>query len=430
MFRKGEIMKRSLWWTCIWLLALAAPAFSRGNKCVPQVVDGSNYHTKFDLVNISPQQSISGTYTLKFFHADGTPWTLTFSAGSTQLTANSYALTLGPRQSTRVETLGMSSPTASGYAILEDNETKNVRDSDQTLNSMDFVVGISAYYTVYQGTAVVDTVTVNPVDGTALGTFPVEIDFTKNVYTGLAIVDLSGADNTVEIDLYPSGTGTGGKATISLPKNQQRVQFLHQQGLFSSLTSFKGIAEFKSSGPIAILALLETDIASGPQFATIVPTDREALRRNTYLAIIEPSVGTGNFMPVDLDRFIVDYSGTSGDEGLSWDLKYFALSNTSRQLVPATENFAQLAVIGIKTDAEFDQLSLQDLKNLTYNATQIDLSNNSATLNQIQGVSSGQAFTFAVKTDLGNYAKLSVFETITDSSGIFYDFVFRVVVYR
>ncbi len=422
-------MKRSFAWIWLYLFALSIPAFARGNRCVPQVVDGSNYHTKFDLVNISPQQSISGTFKLRFFHSDGTPWTLTFTAGSTQITASEYALALGPRQSIRVETLGLSNPTTSGYAIIEDNEIKNVRDSDQLLYSMDFVIGVSAYYTVYQGSAIVDTVTVNAVEATALGTFPAEVNFANNVFTGLAMVDLSGADNAVTLDLYASGTGTAaGSVSVTIPKNQQLVQFFHQQGLFPSLTNFKGIAEFKSTGPIAILALLETDIASGPQFATLVPTDREALRRNTYMAIAEGIIGTGNFIPVDLDRFVVDYSGTSGDEGLSWDLKYLAISNTSRQLVPATENFAQLAILGMKTDAQFDQLSLQDLKNLTYNANQIDFSDNSSTVSQINNAPQGQTFVFAVKTDLGNYAKLSVFELVT--SGVYLDIVVRVVVYR
>lgn len=419
-------MKRSFVWICFWFSALAVPAFSRGNKCVPQVVDGSDYRTKFDLINISPQQSISGTFKLRFFHSDGTPWTLTFTAGSTQLTASEYALTLSPQQSIRVETLGMSSPTTSGYAIIEDNEAKNFRDSDQQLYSVDFVVGISVYYVVSTGNGVADTVSVSVAEPTAVGTFPVEVDFSKGIYTGLAIVDLSGADNTVKLDLYSSGLGAGGTVNIPVPKNRQVVQFLHQQGLFPSLTTFKGIAEFKSTGPIAILALLQTDSTNGVQYATLVPTDREALRRNSYMVIPESSIP--GFMPVDIDRFVVDYSGASGDEGLSWDLRYIAGSNTSRRIEPATENFAQLAVLGVKTDTQFDQLSLQDLKNLTYNATQIDFSNNSTTLSQIQSAPSGQAFTFAVKTDLGNYAKLSVFETVT--GGVYLDIVLRVVVYR
>ena len=65
-------MKRSCVWILFSFLAFALPAFSRGDKCIPQVVDGSDYHTKFDLVNISPQQSISGTFKLRFFHSDGT----------------------------------------------------------------------------------------------------------------------------------------------------------------------------------------------------------------------------------------------------------------------------------------------------------------------------------------------------------------------
>ncbi len=409
------------------LLVLAAPAYSRGDKCIPQVADGSDYHTRFDLVNISPQQSINGTFKLRFFHKDGTPWTLSFAAGSAQLTASEYLLTLAPRQNIRIETLGKSSPTTSGYAILEDDETKNFRDSDQALYSMDFVIGVSAYYVYYQGSSISDTVAVNPAEPTALGTFPVEVDVANRVSTGISIVDLSGAANNVQLDLYSSGTLVS-SVTVPVLGNHQVVQFLNEPGMFPSLTNFRGIVEFKSTGPVALLTLLETDIASGPQFATIQPTDREALRRNTYMAIPEPFDVPG-VMPIDLDRFVVDWTSLADEEGMSWDLKYVK-DNTGRRLVPATENYAGLAVLGVLSNAQFGQLSLQDLKGLNYNSSGIDLSDGSTTLSQIQNPGANQAYVFAVKTDLGHYAKVWVFETVEDSAHTYLDLVVAAVVYR
>jgi len=36
---------------------------------------------------------------------------------------------------------------------------------------------------------------------------------------------------------------------------------------------FKGIAEFKAAGPIALLALLQTQTSNGIQYATLMPMD-------------------------------------------------------------------------------------------------------------------------------------------------------------
>src|SRR5512147_3229830 len=49
--------------------------FSRGDKIIPQVVDGPGWMTKFDLTNVSTQARIQNMK-LSFYKNDGSHWTL------------------------------------------------------------------------------------------------------------------------------------------------------------------------------------------------------------------------------------------------------------------------------------------------------------------------------------------------------------------
>jgi hypothetical protein len=261
---------------------------------------------------------------------------------------------------------------------------------------------------------------------TALGTFPVEIRRAQGLYTGLAVVNLGSQTNQVKIDLYPSDTGSAATATMTLNGFQQKAEFFHEN-LFPALRNqdFKGMAEFKAQGPVAILALLQTQTSNGVQYATLVPTDREALRRNSYMYVPEltyPNYAT----PVDVDSFTTDFYLVGDDEGFPWDFQYKGTSKTNRSLVPVNgSGFAILNSGSPMDDAAFDRVSLPELMGLKYTTTPIDLSDNSPNLKG--------KFSFAVITDLGNYAKVrlvgSKSYTATDGN-IYVDLYFEVTVYR
>ncbi len=400
----------------------AVPGFSRGDKVIPQVADGSGIRTKFDLTNVSPSVTIAN-FRLRFYAQNGAPWTIRTSLGQ----ASDFALNIAPRQTLRVETLGTTSPTASGYAVIEDNEPNNYRPGTTTVFSMDYVLGISVYYEISNSQGVVDTVSVPVGEPTALGTLPVEYTRAKGVYTGIAVVNLTNSTNQVQINLYPSGVGTANKYTLSLAAMEQRAEFFHQN-MFPELASqdFKGLAEFKADGPLAILALLQSNsYTHDVQYATLVPTDREALHRHTYTYVPEPSYigSSNNTMPVDIDNFVVDFFRVGGDESYPWDFVYEAIDKTTRQLKPV--NRAAFAPLGIKNDAEIDAVSLPQLRSLTFTADPIDMSDGTPALQTW--------YSFAVLTEIGNYAKVRLISTklFNDKAGNpFVDLMFEMTVYR
>ncbi len=401
-------------------------AFSRGDKVIPQVVDGPGWATKFDLTNVSSAVPIDKTMRLSFYKKDGTKWSLQTNQG----TGSDFDVSLGPRQTLRVETSGASSTLTEGYVVISDNA------SDNSEYSEDYVLGISVFYTFSTGSTVADTVTVSAPRPTAAATVPVQMDDTKGIYSGMVFLNWAGAANAITVDLYPSdtaGVSPQFTKTLNLDANKQWSGFLDNTDLFPALKgqTFKGLAEITATGPVVLLGLLQTrGINDAPQYSTLVPVDKEALRSNSYMVLLQASDDAHPYMPLDVDGLVVDYfRNADGTEGYSWDLeyRYNAPDTTDRYLEPF--NGAGLASLGTYNDVNFDAISLPTLKSLNYNTSSgqvIDLSGSNLTV----------GFTFAIRTDIGNYAKARIariIDTTDTSTGTprqNEDIVLEVYVYR
>jgi hypothetical protein len=253
----------------------------------------------------------------------------------------------------------------------------------------------------------------------------------KNMFTGLAIVNLAGVSNQVTLKLFAAtdpATGPVGPeqiATLTLQPGEQRAEFLHQS-LYPGLVNFKGLLEGLASGPVSVLGLVQVGTTTGPQYATISPTLRDFLRQNTNIMVIQPWLSDQTkFMPIDFDNIRVDYFQLGdGDEALPWDVKYETIARGARQLTPV--NGAGVIALGVLDSGNtFDDYSLANLRTLQYStSTAIDLSDSSPNL--VFG------FAFAVRTSLGNYAKVRITRVIdTVQSGITYkDLGLEICIYR
>jgi hypothetical protein len=403
------------------LVGAAKAGFSRGDKIIPQVVDGPGWKTKFDLTNISSRKPISHMR-LSFYRDDGTPWNLQTNVAA----GGDITLNIDVRRTLRVETLGLGSQVTAGYAVIYDEETEN---SD---SSADYVLGISVFYEYSTASGIADTVTVSVPHPTAAANAPMQMDASNGIYSGLAIVNLAGVSNSITMDLYSGNNGQLDRTkTFSLDPKAQFSGFLDDNLLFPGLSSFKGMAQITSSGPLALLALLQTRAGNGnPQYSTLVPVDREALRRNTYMVFLQASDDANPYMPLDLDGFVADYFRTIGDTDFySWDLEYTyaAPDGTNRSIKPVSDNGVGIASLGNRNSNTFDAISLPELKALTYSKTaSIDLSNGT-------GTSLYTGFTFAVRTDLGNYAKVRIVRIIDTVDGTYVnnkDLILEVCIYK
>jgi hypothetical protein len=401
----------------------AAPAWAHGDKVIPQVVDGAQsdglrYITKFDLTNISYSSSATQpltNVTLLFFTSEGKPWAV---STKDQGTTSAVPVTIGATQSVRIETTGTGA-ISSGYAILRNLEATTYVPDDRD-------VVITVYYEILQGNNVINTVSVPVGRPTVSCTFPVEIDMTQSpsLLTGFAIVNLINAANTFEIDLYSSdGTTFSQRPTLPpLSPSSENVGFLNEAQFFNlpANTKFKGSAFVTSAAPVAVLPLLLTPTSTGPQYATLVPTYLDALRTNTLMYLEQGYA-------LDADLPVVDYfhsetdSVDAYDEG-PWDMLFHTVSQTARQLLP--QNGAMVSTLGMygssKTD-QFDAITLSDLLSKSYTINPIDFSDNSPNLAQ-------GGFAFAIKTNLGRYAKVRVRYVISWTGGD--DLVLEIHVYK
>jgi hypothetical protein len=388
---KGQI-SRILFLIPLVLLLRSVPGWAHGDSVIPQVFDGGGVgRTKFDLTNLSPEFPITKVSVL-FFRQDGSPWSVTTNQG----TGTSFNLNLGPFQTIRIETTGASASLTVGYAI--------VRNTERTTQfAEDFSVAITVFFEILNGPNVVDTVSVPVGQPTVSFAFPVEIDNDVNLFTGFAVVNLTDADNNVALWLYESTTSgssipppNAGMVNLTLNSRQQRAQFLNEPNLFPTRTKFKGMLLGFASGPVAILALLQTRTPFGVQVATLAPAYQDALRRNTHMYLQQG-------LPLDADLPVSDYTGNSEDSA-PWDILYETQSPTARRLVP--QSGAMVAPIGLRSDSQFDnEVTLEVLQGLTYSANPIDMSNGSANL--------ASGFAFAIQTGLKRYVKVRVSVVVT-----------------
>jgi hypothetical protein len=381
-------------WIALFIVPMiAAPAFAHGDKVVPQVANGINpsdntvFKTKFDITNLDINNTLSKV-TLLFFQQNGSPWTVATNLGTT----SQIPLNLGPRQTIRVETLGTASLSA-GYAILRDLE-------DTTPYPDDYNVAITVYFEISRAGAVIDSISVPVGLPTFYWTFPAQTEISQNLVTGFAIVNLANSTNDVKLDLWQAGaTPSSGASfvdtyTLTLNAKEQKAVYLNQ--LFPNISSFRGSLEAETLDlePVAIIALLQIPTPTGLQYATMVPTYFDYQVRNSSVLLVQG-------YPLDADMTLSDYFG---QDSRPWDVlfEYDTANPATRSLI--VQNGATMAALGSKDATSFDNVNLIQLQSLNYNLDTIDMSDNSPNLQS--------DFAFAVKTNLGRYAKIRVASVI------------------
>jgi hypothetical protein len=395
----------------------AVPALAHGDKIVPHVVNGllsttagdQKFRTKFDITNLGPTTDTPITKVKVLFKTTtGAPWLIETDQAPGMV--SEVTLNLGALQTIRITTLGNGAYTQ-GYAIVRNLE-------GTTPYAEDYEVAITVYYEVLSGSDVVETVSVPLGQPTVSFGIPVEIDTSKNLGTGFAIVDLSGAQNTINLQLFQATSPTSGDATPIPPlgpiqtylnPNEKQARMLTEAALFPpaqypAVTKFKGMLSGTSQGPVAILGLLVTPVPTGFQYATMAPAYIDSLRRNTVMDLPQG-------FALDADLPVVDYFHSEDDNydiflETPWDLlletdKVADQLGSIRRL--RLQGGATAYIIGGDYDGPtFDGITQEFLRShsLDFTTNPIDLSDGSPSL-QV-------GFAFAIKTGLGRYVKVRI----------------------
>ncbi|MBP1601173.1 MAG: hypothetical protein H6Q06_1324, partial [Acidobacteria bacterium] len=320
------------------------------------------------------------------------------TVATNQGTGNQIRLNLGPRQTLRIETLGTASLKA-GYAIVRNLEATTAFPDD-------YDVGVTVYFEIARGGAVIDTISVPVGQPTAYWTFPVQTAISQELVTGFAIVNPDEkTSRSIKLDLWQAGATPSSAATfydtytLNLNSKEQKAVYLNQ--LFPNLSSFRGSLEAESLNQqsVAVIALLQSPTPTGLQYATMVPTYFDSLVRNSTIVFAQG-------FALDADIPVSDYLD---EDSRPWDIEYSEVITGSASRELTTLNGAKLASIGSIDYESFDNLTLKYVQGLPYNLDRIDMSDGSSNL-QVD-------FAFAVKTNLGRYAKVRVSRVISEDTG-------------
>jgi hypothetical protein len=388
----------------VFLFIGTIPALANGEQVIPHLTDGSGViRTKIDLSNLSSTTVIT-RMKIYFFLASGDPWVVATNLG----TASEFQLDLGKNQSARIQTSGLSAGLVSGYAVIRSFEWNPATSTDWRL-------GVSVFYEVLSGGQVVDTVSVPNAQPTLHWLFPAEFDYASDLFSGFALVNLADSDNEVSLQLWASFTppsadaSNAGSATITLKPGEKFSQFLHEKKLFPPRNSFRGVLVGTASKPVAVVALLQTRTPSGPQYATLSAEYLDAQHTEGFVYLADD-------LHLDADIPVAHYV-TLDDSGSS-DLHYQFTSSEVHRLVP--RNGAGIAVFGIRSLNELNDISLDQLRNLSYSAQSVDMSDFTGRMTP--------GFTFALRTALGRLAKVRVAQVI--QRGYYKDLALQIFTYR
>jgi hypothetical protein len=227
--------------------AYAADVSSPGGGVLAQIFDGGGAHTTVTLTNLD---NTTASYTLNFYHDDGTPLTLITTAG----TNSSLAGALPVNGSIIIQTNGPTTvPLVQGYAVLVTNNTiagtaafafifggELVQATCPLDTSQDWVFGIPFDNSVPGNTTGIAV-------GNAYGYSPLNINIVgydqngnqiapptikvmqEGTHTAFAVTDLSPAFATAKGTLWFTGTDSGGNPAyfnvLSLAANNFSLTF-------------------------------------------------------------------------------------------------------------------------------------------------------------------------------------------------------------
>ncbi len=210
---------------------------------VPHFADGGGWSTQFVLVNPTDSE-ISGN--LEFLGHGGSNSAEGFSVMVDGRLTTSIVYNIPPRSSRSYSTMGYTSDSRVGAAVVTPADSDAAPAAIAILNyrNAGITVGITGVPAMDSGNV-----------------FRVYVENTESagVRTGLALMNTSGRDEQIDLELIqPNGSPSGMKGSIAIPSLGHRALFLNQIPGFEAIpASFKGILRVSSthSGNIAVVGL-------------------------------------------------------------------------------------------------------------------------------------------------------------------------------
>jgi hypothetical protein len=297
-------MKRPLEMTLLFLLVLSAPAVAQSYWYFPQIASGGGWFTEIYFTN-QGTAAVSGIK-INFYDNAGSALSVDSNLG----TATNYVFDLD-KGASQVISLTPSSTTVVGYAKVTYPANSFVRAGE--------------IYRYKPDKAVLTEVGISQQQLFNNYTFPVKIDSSKKLNTGIALVnpsDLSTAQ-TVIMTLIASDGHLQASAVKPLSNGQHTAEFL-PQSLFPGLDNFTGSISISCPIGVVLLALRQDDDAYGSISTDFGPVLSPFLLSGSAVAEVEPNDDTSHAQVLSGSTIIsgsigsyqdMDLYGFEGKEG-------------------------------------------------------------------------------------------------------------------
>jgi hypothetical protein len=286
-------MKKPLEMALLILVALSAPAAADSYYFFPQIASGGGWTTELYFTN-QGTAAVPGIK-ISFYDSAGSPLSVDSNLG----TGTNYVFDLDKGASQVISTTP-SSTTVVGYAKVAYPSNAYVRAGE--------------IYRYKPGATVLTEVGVSQQILFNNYTFPVKIDLSKNLNTGIAVVnpaDLNTAQSIVMTLIKPDGT-VQATAVKSLSNGQHIAEFLPQT-LFPDLDNFTGSISISSPLGVALLALRQDGEAYGSISTDFGPVLGPFLLSGTAVNEAEPNDDTSKAQALSGTTVISGVIGSASD---------------------------------------------------------------------------------------------------------------------
>jgi hypothetical protein len=295
------------------VLLLATPAFAQRYTMMPQFALGDGWSSDLFFTN-QTATAVTGVI-VSFYGDNGNPMSVTTNLG----TDISFALNLNPGAS-QIMRIQASGALHVGYVVVEAPYSASI------------VVTEMLRYE--QGGVIIAELGVPQVSPNNHFTFPVEVNSSNRVYTGVALANPAfgtgpAMTQTLVVNLIDSNGVVQNTKLVTLQAGEHIARFLDETSLFSGLDNFAGSVSVSGINPFGAIALREDKGTYGTEAVDDAPVLGPFVVSSPSLSEFEPNDSRAQAQQLTASSLV---NGTIGNNG---DVDYFYFDGSKDDVVSA-----------------------------------------------------------------------------------------------
>ncbi len=295
------------------VLLLSAPAFAQRYTVLPQFASGDGWSS--DLFFTNQTATVVTDIVVSFYGDNGSPLPVTTNLGA----GSSFNLSLNPGAS-QIMRVAAAGTLCVGYVVVRAPYTASI--------------SVTEVFRFEQGGVISAELGVPQLARNYNFTFPVEVNLSRGINTGLAIANPtfdSGAATaqTLVVNLIDTNGVLQRTALVNLGVGAHLSKFLNETALFEGLDNFSGSVSISGINRFGVLALRQDRVAYGAVAVDPGPVLGPFVRSTPSLAEAEPNGSSGQA------QLLTSACLMNGVIGSAGDIDYFYFNGSRGDVVSA-----------------------------------------------------------------------------------------------